>query len=90
MGRLGFNYFEERRYLIKTNLDVAIDRIFKGDVIDGFAPAIHLIKPSQSAVTIDGSKTLVVYINIISMSFCLFVCLFVLKLLLGKLLSIDE
>ena len=36
-----------------------------------------LTKTGQSAVTIDGSKTLVVYINIIRMSFCLFVCLFV-------------
>ena len=46
-------------YLIKTSLDVTINGIFKGDVIDVFAPAIYLIKPSQSAVTIDGSKTLV-------------------------------
>ena len=76
--------------IIKTSFDEIINGIFKGDMINGFAPAIYLIKPSQSAVTIDGSKTLVVYINIIRMSFCLFVCVFVLKLLLGKLLSIDE
>ena len=76
--------------IIKTSFDEIINRIFKGDMINGFAPAIYLIKPRQSAVTIDGSKTLVLYINIISMSFCLFGCLSVLKLLLGKLTSIDE
>ena len=45
--------------IIKTSFDEIINGIFKGDMINGFAPAIYLIKPSQSAVTIDGSKTLV-------------------------------
>ena len=62
--------------IIKTSFDEIINGIFKGDMINGFAPAIYLIKPSQSAVTIDGSKTLVsLYINKISVSVC--VCMYV-------------
>ena len=46
---------------------------------DRFSPFIYLTKTGQSAVTIDGSKTLVLslYINKIAMFVCLFVCLFV-------------
>ena len=65
-------------------------RDFRGRGVWGFVLPMYLSKTGQSAVTIDGSKTLVIYINITRMSFCVFVCLSVLKLLLGKLTSIDE
>ena len=40
--------------------DVIFNGIFKGGVLDGFVSAMYLMKPGQSAMTIDGSSSTVI------------------------------
>ena len=76
--KVGEGVFTPAMYLIKTSLwiDMTINEIFKGGVLDSFVPATYLIKTGQSTVTIDGSFSSL-YINKIRMFVIMYVCLFV-------------